>query len=160
MSNIADFLERKNFNGNFRNEFTKILRAPLRMIFCRIECCLPPSQTLDNNTVAAAGSLSSVAVRSSTPAFHEQIDHRHPDGQDRSRIDLAHQQGNIYAAFVQKKLDLLSRYSIYTGYTEPLFNSLDVEMIDDVDTSSPNAAKHSFVTLWKGDDGGNMETHL
>jgi len=51
------------FNGNFRNEFTKTLRALLRMICCRNEGCLTSSQAIDNNTAVgatakgAAGSL-------------------------------------------------------------------------------------------------------
>jgi len=81
------------FNGNFRNEFTKILRAPLRLICCRNEGCLllSSSQTFDNNAVAeaAAGSLSSVAIRSSPPALPEQIStHPNTENQSSTSIDV------------------------------------------------------------------------
>ena len=96
------------FNGNFRSEFTKILRAPLRMICCHKEHFLPSSQITVETAAAeaAAGSLSSVAIRSSTQALAEQIGNHHPD-QSSSRIDIA-QQGNSNGVFYlfQRKVAL------------------------------------------------------
>jgi len=106
------------FNCNFRSEFTKILRAPLRMICCRNEHFSPSSQiTVDTAAAeAAAGSLSSVSIRSSTPALAEQIGNHHSYPSN-SRIDTAEQGNNNggFCLFQRKdcRYKPVSHYFIY-----------------------------------------------
>jgi len=97
------------FNGNFRDEFTKILRGPLIGLLCCLNegCNLLSSQTFDNTAVVeAAGSLSSVAFRASiTSALPEQIGTRpNADEHHSSTIDITKQgMSRVYITFAHFK---------------------------------------------------------
>jgi len=155
------------FNGNFRNEFTKILGIPLRLFNCRNnQSYLPPSHQ-------AAESVA-VAIRSSMAALPEQIARQ-------SRIEMVegskvvcslgqpvmHRKADCINKADQKTTEALlsSNSPERTDYDEgeiriknSIFRSVDVA-ITEVDSFSTSTNNNSLALI-RSKEEFSMETFL